>query len=338
MEIQNKKILITGGAGFIGTNVAAHFQKKNHIIIVDNLFRKGTEKNLSFLKKNYPIDYKNIDISKENAIDELLKNFPKVDIIFHLASQVAVTTSVINPQVDFQINAQGTFNILEYARKLEQKPIVIYSSTNKVYGAIKQFDTIEKKTRYTFSDIESVDENCPLDFHSPYGCSKGCGDQYVRDYYRMYKIPGVVFRQSCIYGDHQYGMEDQGWIAWFLIASILNKKITVYGNGKQVRDILYITDLINAYEKAICNIDKVKGEIFNIGGGASNSISILEFFDFIKHELDINIPLEYSSIRPGDQKIFISNNNKLMNYLGWKPEVDYKVGIKKLYNWIKKVT
>jgi len=337
MKIHNKKIIITGGAGFIGTNVAKHFQKNNHIIIIDNLFRKGTEKNLKYLKNNFSIDFKNIDISKENAINDILHNYPNIDIIFHLASQVAVTSSVIDPQIDFQINALGTFNILEYARKLKQKPIVIYSSTNKVYGALKQFDTIEKETRYIFSDIESIDESCPLDFHSPYGCSKGCGDQYVRDYYRMYDIPGVVFRQSCIYGDHQYGMEDQGWIAWFLIASLLNKQITVYGNGKQVRDILYVTDIINAYEKAILNIDEVKGEIFNIGGGINNSISILEFFNFLKKELNINIQFEYSNIRPGDQKIFISNNNKLLNCLGWKPEVGYKLGIKKLYNWIKKI-
>jgi len=265
----------------------------------------------------------------------LLEKHPDVDVIIHLASQVAVTTSVIDPQNDFNVNLIGTFNMLEYARGLTKKPVFLFSSTNKVYGALEANKTSEKELRYEFIDSpEGVDESAPLDFHSPYGCSKGGADQYVRDYHRIYGIPTVVFRQSCIYGENQYGVEDQGWLAWFLIAGILGKDVYLYGNGKQVRDVLHVTDLADAFDRAIENIDRVKGEIFNIGGGPKNSVSILELLLFMENKLRISIKPGKREIRAGDQKIFISDNAKISRILGWKPTTDFETGIVQLHSWL----
>lgn len=258
-----------------------------------------------------------------------------MDVIIHLASQVAVTTSVIDPQNDFNVNLLGTFNMLEYSRALAKKPVFLFSSTNKVYGALEANKTSENELRYEFIDSpEGVDESAPLDFHSPYGCSKGGADQYVRDYHRIYGIPTVVFRQSCIYGENQYGVEDQGWLAWFLIAGLLGEDVYLYGNGKQVRDVLHVSDLADAFDRAIQNIDRVKGEIFNIGGGPKNSVSILELLLFMEKKLRISIKPGKREIRAGDQKIFISDNAKISRILGWKPTTDFETGIVQLHSWL----
>lgn len=330
------KILITGGAGFIGINTAAYFLKKgNDVSIYDNLSRKGSRVNLTWIKKQY---------SRVRFTEGDIRNFAKLskevegkDVVFHFAGQVAVTTSVENPRQDFEANVLGTFNVLEAVRLSRSKPIVIDSSTNKVYGELENIEVIEKKTRYEFKNLKhGVSEDMNLDFHSPYGCSKGAADQYVRDYARIYGLKTIVFRQSCIYGPHQFGIEDQGWVAWFLIAIHLNKPIVIYGNGKQVRDLLYIDDLIKAFDLAIKHIDKTKGQVYNIGGGPNNSISIwLEFKPLLEKLTGRRIKEAFSSLRPGDQPIYISNIEKAKRDFGWQPKIDIDEGIKRLYSWIK---
>lgn len=334
-----KKILITGGAGFIGTNASKYFVDKGwQVSVLDNLSRGGAKNNLKKLKKNYLINFYNIDIRKWKKIAELFKR-NSFDMVLHLAGQVAVTTSVINPREDFEINALGTLNILEALRKYNPKAFFLNASTNKVYGSMNNIKVLIKKKRYEYSDFpEGIDETFPLDFHSPYGCSKGSAEQYTMDYCRIYGIKTTSFRQSCIYGAHQYGIEHQGWIAWFIIATLLKKPFKIYGDGKQIRDVLYVDDLIRAYELAFKNKNKITGEVFNIGGGNRNTMSLLELLDklsiyqtkFSKDNLD------FDKWRPGDQKVFVSNISKAKKKLNWTPKYDIKLGLDAMYNWILK--
>lgn len=330
------KILITGGAGFIGVNTAEHFLKKGaEVYLYDNLSRKGSNTNLNWIKTTYPqVKFIKGDLLSPQNIKKAVKD---KDVIIHLAAQVAVTASVIDPRQDFKINALGTFNMLEAIRLHNKDAIFIYSSTNKVYGGLEQLKIVEKKKRYELEDYPlGISESVALDFHSPYGCSKGAADQYVRDYSRIYGLKTIVFRQSCIYGPHQYGVEDQGWVAWFMIAILSGKKITVYGNGKQVRDLLYIEDLLKVYDLAIKKIDKAKGEVYNIGGGHKNAISVwLEFGPILEKLSGRKIKVAFSDWRPGDQPIYVSNTAKAKRDLGWEPEVSVEEGLKKLYLWVK---
>lgn len=329
-------ILITGGAGFIGINASKYFSDNGwQVTILDNFSRKGTRLNIELLKENYS-KIKVVEGDTRYDLDSLKELVEKNDVCLHLAAQVAVTTSVINPREDFEINALGTFNVLEAVRQSVKKPIVIYSSTNKVYGGLEDEDVVEGEIRYDFKNLDKgVNEKKCLDFHSPYGCSKGTADQYVRDYSRIYNLRTVVLRQSCIYGQHQLGIEDQGWVAWFLIAGLFGKNVTIYGNGKQVRDLLYVDDLVRAYELVIKNIPKTSGQIYNVGGGYNNSLSLLQFLDIIKNEVGLELKYSFSDWRPGDQPIFISDNNKLLEHTGWKPSIDTVSGIKKLALWLK---
>lgn len=335
----SKKILITGGAGFIGINAASYYLKKGYkVLIFDNFSRKGSRANVATLQsqfKSQDLVVVEGNMSECKKIEELVNN---VDIVLHLAAQVAVTSSVINPRLDFEINALGTFNVLEAIRISRNKPILLYTSTNKVYGGLEDLKIIEKKTRYEFGDLkQGISEDRCLDFHSPYGCSKGAADQYVRDYARIYKLKTIVFRQSCIYGPMQFGVEDQGWVAWFIIALMKNKNITIYGNGKQVRDLLYIDDLVKAYDLAIENIEKTKGQIYNIGGGAKNTISIwYEFKPLLEKLFERKIEAASSDWRPGDQPIFISDIMKAKKDFGWEPKIGVEEGIKRLYVWVSK--
>lgn len=331
------KVLVTGGAGFIGVNAAHHFLKKgDEVIIFDNFSRKGSIENKKWIKEQ---QFKTLSIVEGDIrtdTKELTKLSADVDLILHLAGQVAVTTSVENPREDFEINALGTFNVLESVRLSGNNPVFIYSSTNKVYGGLEDVKIEETNTRYEFKKMKNgVSEQQMVDFHSPYGCSKGAADQYVRDYSRIYGLKTIVFRQSCIYGPRQFGIEDQGWVAWFIIALTLGKKIHIYGNGKQVRDILYVADLVNAYELAFKNIHKTKGQIYNIGGGQSNTISVWDEFKPILEDLfQKKITATYAKQRPGDQPIYISDITKARNEFGWKPTTDVKEGIKMLYEWV----
>lgn len=330
--------LITGGAGFIGINYAARLLARgDKVIIFDNLSRIGTPGNIEWLKKTYGEDSFELILGDVREFKAVEKAVQQADLVLHLAAQVAVTTSVEDPRTDFEINALGTLNVLEAARLSSKKPPVIYSSTNKVYGDLEYVKVSEGEESYYFPDHpEGVSETQNLDFHSPYGCSKGAGDQYVRDYHRIFGLPTVVFRQSCIYGQHQYGVEDQGWVAWFVIAAVTGRPITIYGDGKQVRDLLFVDDLLEAYDQAAAHIDKTAGQIYNIGGGKDNILSIWkEFGPLLEKELGQKIPVSWEAWRPGDQRVFIADIRKAKQDFGWEPRIDVETGIRKLFDWVR---
>jgi CDP-paratose 2-epimerase len=328
-------ILITGGLGFIGVNTAISLNNDGHnIFILDNISRKGNIDNYNLLEKTMKFTFFNKDIRNFFSMEDVFK-LNKFDSIIHLAGQVAVTTSVYNPREDFEINCLGTFNILECIRFYCPEAILLYSSTNKVYGNFKS-EIKEEELRYSYGNkISGIDENQNLDFHSPYGCSKGSADQYVRDYNRIYGIKTVVLRQSCIYGPNQFGIEDQGWVSWFSIAAFFDKKFTIYGDGKQVRDVLHVYDLIDGYKALINNIDVCSGNIYNIGGGLDNTMSLLELINFIEIKLSKSLLYDYSDWRPGDQKIYISDISKITNDTGWAPKISSKNGVNMMIDWIK---
>jgi CDP-paratose 2-epimerase len=330
------KVLITGGAGFIGCNAAARALKRgDKVVIIDNLSRPGAEHNLEWLRGFGLRHFFQSDLRDATAIQQAFAEHKDADLVLHLGGQVAVTTSVTNPREDFEINALGTFNVLEAMRLEGLRSALIYSSTNKVYGGMEDVKVVQKDGRYNYADLPSgVSEERGLDFHSPYGCSKGAADQYVRDYARIYNIPSVVFRQSCIYGYRQWGMEDQGWIAWFMIASLINRPITVFGDGRQVRDVLFIDDLLNAYDAAWQNIGRAAGHIYNVGGGPQNILSLLELLDFIHRRQGHPVPHAWADWRPGDQRIYISDIRKAQAELNWQPEISCEAGMTQLYNWI----
>ena len=332
-----KKIFITGGAGFIGSNAAHYFYKKKwQVYIFDNLSRKGTFFNNKWLKKETNVKFIRGDIRKFSKLSKTLSNI-NPNVIIHCAGQVAVTTSFLNPREDFEINALGNLNVLESVRVNKLKSTVIYTSTNKVYGNLISNKIKTKKKRYIYkNNIVGIDEETKTNFHSPYGCSKGAADQYVRDYSRMYGINTYVLRQSCIYGPNQFGIEDQGWLAWFTIASILGKKITVFGNGKQVRDLLYIDDLNRLFEILANNKKTNIDRVYNVGGGYKFSLSILELLEILEKIIGKKIKVKFSKWRPGDQKIYISNNSKIKKNFGWKPSTKPEIGIRKLSSWVYK--
>lgn len=336
--MKSQNVLITGGAGFIGSNLAHLLLNEGHrVTIYDNISRYGCEANLGWLRQSHGQNEFRIIVDSVTNFDALCRAVEGVDRIYHLAGQVAVTTSVQNPRYDFENNALGTFNTLEAARMVGNNPIFIYASTNKVYGRMENVEVVEEATRYQYADQSfCVSETQPLDFHSPYGCSKGIGDQYTRDYARIYGLRTVVMRQSCIYGYRQFGLEDQGWVAWFIIAALKGRPITIYGNGKQVRDVLFVNDLLNAYEAAVQNIDIAAGQIYNIGGGKNNTISIwAEFGTLIEEQIGRKIQVRYGDWRPGDQPIYISDIRKAENEIGWQPRVSIHEGVINLLEWIR---
>ena len=334
----SRHYLITGGAGFIGSNyVERLISRGEKVTIYDNLSRAGAQINLEWLRNTKGDQAFNLIRGDIREYDKLLPAVQEADIVVHLAAQVAVTTSVSKPREDFEINAQGTFNVLEAVRSSRKKPIMIYASTNKVYGGMEDAIIVEKNDRYEYQDLKfGASEDQALDFHSPYGCSKGAGDQYVRDYNRIYGVKSVVFRQSCIYGPRQFGIEDQGWVAWFAIAAVTGRPIKIYGDGKQVRDILYVEDLLNAYDAAILNIDKAAGQVFNVGGGSQNTISIWnEFGPMLEKLTNTTIPITKGEWRPGDQKVYVSDIRKAENVLNWKPGINVEEGVTRLVNWVR---
>ncbi len=336
-----QRLLITGGAGFIGVNAAEHFINKGwNVTLFDNFSRKGTDLNETYITNAFPSAVTIVRGDIRTDLDKLRALANEHDAVLHLAAQVAVTTSITDPRSDFENNILGTFNVLEAVRTSSKKPPLIYSSTNKVYGALEHYTVRETPTRYEFNDdayrTYGVPETQALDFHSPYGCSKGAADQYVIDYSRIYGLKTVVFRQSCIYGEHQFGVEDQGWVAWFSIAALLGKKITIYGTGKQVRDILFATDLARLYDLALANIDRVNGHAYNVGGGPGNTISLAELIEYLKTDLGYTLNLASAATRPGDQPIFVADIRKLKEDLGWEPKIDTKTGIRQLNDWLKK--
>jgi CDP-paratose 2-epimerase len=334
----DRPILITGGAGFIGANLAHRLLGDGEqVTILDDFSRPGIQHNLEWLRAEHGDGFEVIRGSVTDAAT-CERAAARAGIIYHLAGQTAVTTSVRNPRQDFEANALGTFNMLEGARLGGHQPVFIYSSTNKVYGGMDDVETVERETRYDYVDLSrGASESRPLDFHSPYGCSKGAADQYVRDYARIYDLPTVVFRQSCIYGPRQMGVEDQGWLAWFVIALVTGRPITIYGNGKQVRDLLFIDDLVRAFQLATAEIETTKGQVYNIGGGAENAISVWwEFRPIVEQVLGREIPDPgFDLTRPGDQPIFVADVAKAGRDFGWRPEVSPEEGIARLTRWVQ---
>lgn len=333
-----RKFLITGGMGFIGSNYVNRLLARGEdVVVYDNLSRSGASKNLSWLREQYGNDAFRMIIGDVRDADLLSTAVQDADVIVHLASQVAVTTSVLHPREDFEINALGTFNLLEAARLSGKQPIVFYASTNKVYGGMETVSVRETNTRYEYADLPyGIPETQPLDFHSPYGCSKGAGDQYTRDYHRIYGLPTVVFRQSCIYGPRQFGIEDQGWVAWFIIALLTDRPITIYGDGKQVRDLLYVEDLLDAYDAALERIDLAAGKVYNIGGGTENTISIWkELQPLLERLYGGEIRVKWGEWRPGDQLIYVSDIRKARVELEWQPKVSVSAGIQRLFRWAR---
>lgn len=331
-----KRLLITGGCGFIGTNLAEHFTHRGwSVTVLDNLSRKGAVENLLWLQQHQPeTRFVHADIRTDHHT--LRNEVGNADAVFHLASQVAVTTSFKNPAEDCEINAIGTVNLLEAIRSQQVNPVMVYASTNKVYGGMEDVAVELQGSRYRYRDLpKGIPEDRYLDFHSPYGCSKGAGDQYTRDYARVYGLNTVVMRQSCIYGPRQYGITDQGWIAWFMVAACGDAPITIYGDGKQVRDVLHVADLARAYELAVEQIEKVRGQIFNIGGGADRTLSLLELIEYLEQRLGRPLARSYSDWRPGDQPCYVSDITKARAVLGWEPEISTKEGLDQLFEWVQ---
>jgi CDP-paratose 2-epimerase len=333
-----KSYFITGGAGFIGSNyVSRLLERGEKVIIYDNLSRAGSTRNLAWLRRKFGEKAFQLIAGDVRDAELLTVSIHSADVIVHLAAQVAVTTSVTNPREDFEINAQGTFNALEAARLSERNPVFLYASTNKVYGGMEDVHVVEDASRWKYANLPlGCPETQPLDFHSPYGCSKGSGDQYVRDYARIYGLSTLVMRQSCIYGPRQFGVEDQGWVAWMIIAAVTGRPLTIYGDGKQIRDILNVDDLLNAYDAGIDRIAAVKGRVYNLGGGPANTMSIwTEFGPLLEKMLGKTVPVQRSDWRPGDQKVFVADIRKAERDLGWKPKVGVSEGVGSLFEWVK---
>jgi CDP-paratose 2-epimerase len=337
IKCSNDPVLITGAAGFIGTNLANKLIKLGHpVYIFDNLSRPGVENNLKWLKQQHHDNIHPViaDIRDRFAVEDAVN---RVAHVFHLAAQVAVTTSLVNPAHDYSVNVKGTVNLLEAIRKSEHKPSLIFTSTNKVYGNLGDLDIVKNTTRYlpdTALNTNGINELRQLDFHSPYGSSKGAADQYVLDYARSFGLKNVVFRMSCIYGEHQFGTEDQGWVAHFILKALKNEKIILYGDGMQVRDVLFVDDLVEAFLLAWKDIDKFQGEVFNMGGGPENSISLLELIDMLENLLGRPVDFTFDEWRKGDQKYYISDTSKFSAATGWRPLVPVKEGIRILFDWL----
>jgi len=331
-----RRILVTGGLGFIGSNYTAHCLARGwEVVAYDNFSRPGAEKNAAWLESQ---GSGRLTIVRDDVrnLEALCGAMNGADVVAHLAAQVAVTTSVVDPREDFLVNALGGINVLEAARHCSGDPIVLFSSTNKVYGALQSVKVQEGTLRHRLPDRpEGIAEDAPIDLYSPYGCSKGACDLYMLDYARIYGLKTVVLRQSCIYGPRQFGVEDQGWVAHFVISAVMGRRISIYGDGRQARDILHIDDLLDVYDRAIERIDVCRGQAYNIGGGPGNAISLLELIYRLEASLDRAIPLYFGEWRPGDQKVYISDIRKAQRELGWSPRVSVNDGLASLQEWVE---
>lgn len=335
------RYFITGGCGFLGSNLAAEVLKRGEeLFVFDNLFRAGSEQNLAWLREKGNFKFYNSDIRSYNDVEFAIRE-AQPDVVFHLAGQVAMTTSLANPRLDFEINVLGGNNLLECIRKYAPQAIVTYSSTNKVYGDFDSLHFRETETRFVAEGFENgFDETLPLNFQSPYGCSKGATDQYMLDYAKMFGLRTVVFRHSSIFGGRQFSTFDQGWIGWFVKQAIdiktgrLKENFTISGNGKQVRDILFADDLINCYFSAIGHIDQTQGQVFNIGGGMDNSLSLLELFDTLENKLDISMQYTQLPWRQSDQKVFVADIGKASRLFQWEPKLNKDAGIDRMIEWV----
>lgn len=336
---EERPVLITGGAGFIGTNLAHRLLSSGQsVLVLDNLSRPGVEQNLSWLREMHGdrLQIKIADVRNSYALQQAVAGAAQV---FHLAAQVAVTTSLKNPVHDFEINVQGTLNLLEALRALENPPPLVFTSTNKVYGGLEDIKLQLDSRRYQPIDnltrTFGIGEDRPLEFHSPYGCSKGAADQYVLDYARTFGLSAVVFRMSCIYGPHQFGTEDQGWVAHFLIRALADQPICLYGDGMQVRDVLFVEDLVDACLLAQNHMGTLSGQAFNLGGGSTNTTSLLELIDLIEQIHGTRPPVQFDRCRSGDQRYYVANIGKFSRATGWLPQMSVRQGVQTLYQWLR---
>jgi CDP-paratose 2-epimerase len=338
------RYLITGGCGFVGSNLAAEVLKRGEeLFVFDNLFRFGSSQNLDWLRKQGTFKYYPFDIRNYNDVETVIREVMP-DVIFHLGGQVAMTTSLQNPRLDFETNTMGTHNLLEAVRKFSPTSIILYSSTNKVYGDLEYLTYEETPTRYICKEYPNgFDENVKLNFTTPYGCSKGAADQFLLDYYKMFGVRTVVFRHSSMYGGNQHATYDQGWVGWFIQKALeikngtAKESFTISGNGKQVRDVLHASDVVNLYFKAAENIEQVKGQAFNIGGGIDNSLSLLELFTLLEESLKIKMIYKELPFRASDQLVFVADNSNIEKITGWKPDVNTKSGIIRMIEWLSKI-
>jgi CDP-paratose 2-epimerase len=327
--------LVIGGAGFIGVNIASRLlQQGEEVTVFDNCQRAGADENLAWLGQHDPApDVVTGDIRTD--LQSLERLVAQADVVYHLAGQVAVTTSIANPRDDFEANALGTINVLEALRLSGSEGVLIYSSTNKVYGGMEDVALSENETRYAYGDGRAgIGEEQQLDFHSPYGCSKGSADQYVRDYARVFGIRSVVLRQSCIYGPRQFGIEDQGWLAWFCIAAVLGWSITIFGTGKQVRDVLHIDDLGDLMLRIAEDPGPAVGRIYNVGGGPESALSLVEALALLERGLGRSIEYDFAPARVGDQPIYVSDISRVTAELGWSPRRNTEDGVHELCGWV----
>jgi CDP-paratose 2-epimerase len=331
------RVIVSGGAGFIGCNAVKRYLEAGcDVTVIDDLSRRGADANLAWLQKIGTFTFHRCDIRNPAAVDKVFREHRAADAVLHLAAQVAVTTSVVDPRHDFEVNALGTLNVLEATRAHAPQAAFIYSSTNKVYGALEHIGVEQVGGRWRYCDrATGIGEAEPLDFHSPYGCSKGAADQYVRDYARIYGMRTVSLRQSCIYGRRQFGVEDQGWVAWFAIAAAKRLPISIYGDGKQVRDVLFVDDLVDCFQAVIERIDRVGGQVFNVGGGPSNVLSLHDLVGSLERLSGREIERRYEPWRPGDQKVFVCDVGKAERELGWKPRTSSQVGVETLHAWVE---
>ena len=336
------KLLITGGCGFLGSNLASDaLTRGDELVVFDNLYRNGSRENLTWLKSQGKFSFEHGDIRNQNDITRVIQEF-QPDAIFHLAGQVAMTTSISNPQMDFDVNVIGTHNLLEAVRQYASNATVVYSSTNKVYGDLEQYNYVETNTRYQCVEHPNgINENTQLSFHSPYGCSKGAADQYMLDYARIFGLKTVVFRHSSMYGGRQFASYDQGWVGWFCQKAIevsngvLKEPFTISGSGKQVRDVLHSDDMKRLYMAAVNNIDSAKGQAFNVGGGIENSLSLLELFSMLEQLAKVKLSYSKLPVRESDQRVFVSDLTKVKQLLGWEPAVSAQEGVALMVEWVK---
>jgi len=333
-----RSVVIFGGAGFIGSNLAHHLlrETKAKVHVFDNLSRPGSRHNLEWLQKaandSGRLKITIGDVRNCTLVERAVRHATE---IYHLAAQVAVTNSIDDPRLDFEVNAGGTLNILEAARRAGHRPFILYTSTNKVYGSLSGQSLIAYRRYYRLAPQDSVTEEQPLNFHSPYGCSKGAADQYVRDYARIYGLPTVVLRMSCIAGTRQFGTEDQGWVAHFIYSALQGEPVTIYGDGRQTRDVLWVDDLIDAMNAVRENLPRTAGEVFNVGGGSANTTSLLELIDQIEASLRIKIEYNFAKARPGDQMFYVTNHDKLTRMTGWAPRTPLPETVEQIARWWK---
>lgn len=336
------KILVFGGCGFLGSNLASEGIAKGHdVAVFDDLSRRGADQNLAWLKEQGAFKFYHDDVRIQQSVEKSVRKF-RPDVVFHTAGQVAMTTSLANPRLDFETNVLGTFNVLEATRLHKPESIITFSSTNKVYGDLESYRYSETAKRYVCDDFpQGFPESVPLEFRTPYGCSKGAADQYIRDYGQTFGLRTIVFRHSSIYGGRQFATADQGWIGWFVQQAIETAAqpdrapFTIHGNGKQVRDVLFASDLVECYFAAINGIERTSGQVFNMGGGYSNSLSLLELFDLLNAELGVQMRFEPLSPRESDQKVFVADVTKAEELFGWRPRTNAASGIRQMIDWVR---